>query len=133
MSEQEKIEHQEIKTAKRISRFFGITSFVLGLFSFVVMLYFWIDLLFDVSYNLYGVFQFLNVDEILLNYIVLILLLLSLPSGFLALVIGFFSYFIIYKEITLSKKLALWGIILSLFYWVLFFIQHTIWIPGYGW
>lgn len=58
----------------------------------------------------------------------------SFFTVFPAFIFGLVAYFGIDKQDnTLCKKCAVWGIILSLFYWILFFIQYSIWIPGSGW
>ena len=111
-------EKQKVKTSQRIYKYFAIASFVLGLFSFMMMLCL--------------VFQFLNVDDNLLLGIVTIMLLLSLPCSILALILGILAYCkMTYKEHRLSKILTLCGIVLSLFYWVLFSLRHTEWAGGY--
>lgn len=124
----------KVKTSEPLNKYFAIVSFVLGLFSFMMMLYYWIDFLFDVPHQLHRVLQFLYLEDTVLHSIAAILLLLSLPSAFLALVIGFFTYYKTdRKDSPKGKKLALWSIILSLFYWILFFIRHTVGLPGYRW
>jgi hypothetical protein len=132
--EQQKENEQKVKTSKNRSSYFGIAAFVLGLFSFVIMLFFWIVILIDMSHCLYGVSEFWNNCSDILGGIVFLLFPPAVLFAFLALVIGFFAYYKIdRKESPLSKKLALWAVILSLFYWFMFYLQHTVWIPGYGW
>ena len=134
MSEEERKEqYQKTKTSKHHSRYFGIASFVFGLFSFMTMLFLWIIILIDMCEMVDGVSKFWeNVNKILVA-IIFFSFHLAFLFGVLALIIGINVYSTTtYKENRFSKKFALWGIILSLFYWAMSYIQWTR-IPGYGW
>ncbi|MHC4643116.1 MAG: hypothetical protein ACYS32_15845 [Planctomycetota bacterium] len=130
--EKRKEENKKNKTTKRLYIYFAIASFVLGLFSCMMMLYFWIDVFVDVPYRLDSVLRFLNISDAVFHYIILILHLLAFLSTFLAFILGIWAYFkMTYKEHRLSKILALCGIVLSLFHWALVFLQYTEWAGGY--
>jgi len=135
MSEEEKKEDKhKIKTSRHLYKYFAITSFALGLFSFMMMLYFWIDVFVDVPYRFDSVLICLNIrfSYAVFNYIVLILQLLAILSTFLAIILGIWAYSkMTYKENQVSKILALFGIVLSLFHWALVFLQYTEWARGY--
>jgi hypothetical protein len=123
MSEEERKEKsQEIQTSKHLYKYFGIASFVLGLFSFMVELYFWIDVFVDVYSH------FLNVRYDVYFFIVTILGFLAILSTFPAFILGILAFFKMkYKENRSSKILALCGIILSLLYWASFSLQYIEW------
>jgi hypothetical protein len=135
MSEEErKEENQEVNIPTRLSKFLGITSFVLALLSFAIMLFFWIVVLIEVSDRLFGVSSIIYLVSSILGVIVFFLFPPCVLLAFLAPILGCCAYLRIDTQMNpLLKRCAIWSVILSLFYWVLFYIQHTVYIPGYGW
>jgi hypothetical protein len=132
MSEEERKNKE--KTPTRLSKFLGITSFVLALLSFTIMLFFWIGILIEMSHGLFGVSRILYGVSSILGVIVFFLFPPCVLLAFLAPILGCSAYLRIDAQINpLLKRCAVWSIILSLFYWIMFYIQHTVWIPGYGW
>lgn len=128
MSEEKRKEkHQEIKTPTRLSKFLGITSFVLALLSFTtIMLYSGIGILIELPQNFLG-FSPVVFFELF-------------PCGLLdvlAFILGCCAYLRIDTQMNpLLKRFAVWGIILSLFYWVLYYIMYSVFLDvslGYGW
>ncbi len=129
MNEEEKQDGKDkAKTSKHYSKF-ATVSFVLGLFSIMMMLYFWVNIFVDVTYRLYFVS---GVSYNVLYQIVGILHILAFLSTFIALILGILAYSkMTYKEDRLSKILALCGIVLPLFYSALFSLQYTEWAGNY--
>ncbi len=103
---------------KRVGRYLAIASFVLGMLCLAVML-----------------LLFLPYDPPdLVGTIAFYLLPVSPPLAFAAVLLGIIGYRSGgQQDDSKSKKYALVGVILSSSYWILFAIQHTMWIPGYGW
>jgi len=124
MSEEEtKEEEQEITIAEFICILLGITSFVLGLFSFRIMLVLFVDIL-CLSYFWGVVFEFFNIDGSSFDKIFFYSFYLAIPSAIFSLLFGIIAYIPLdRKDYPVSKVFAKWGIILSIFYWVLFYIQ----------
>jgi uncharacterized BrkB/YihY/UPF0761 family membrane protein len=104
---------------KYLSRHLGVASLLLGAFSCTVIVLLFASLLYELPEPLEAI-----------AFHVFLSPLIAFP----ALVIGIIAYSGVGKQKDpVGKRYALWGIILSSLYWILFLVQYNMRIPGSGW